>query len=253
MVAGLGALRVAALYDSIGTGYARLRRPDPRIAAQIMAALGPAETILNVGAGTGSYEPPDRTVTALEPSRAMIDQRPADAAPAMLGCAEALPFADDSFESAMAILTVHHWADQARGLAEMRRVARGPVVILTYDPAFRGFWLADDYLPALTALDEAHMPPLATYADALGPVTITPVPIPHDCIDGFLCAYWRRPAAYLDPRIRSAMSSFRAIGDVADAMSRLEADLANGAWMDRHGHLMARDAIDLGYRLLVSA
>lgn len=243
---------MTAAYDTIGIDYARLRQPDPRIAARIEAALGNARTVLNVGAGTGSYEPADRAVTALEPSAEMIRQRPAGAAPAVQGVAEALPFPDQSFDAAMAVLTVHHWTDQRRGLAELRRVARGPIVILTYDPAFRGFWLADDYLPALTALDEAKMPPLTLYREVLGEVLIEPVPIPHDCHDGFLCAYWRRPAAYLDPRLRAAMSSFHLIGDVSVPMTRLEADLASGAWQARHGHLREREELDLGYRLVVA-
>jgi SAM-dependent methyltransferase len=242
---------MAAKYDSIGIEYAALRRPDPRIAAQIAAALGPARTVLNVGAGAGSYEPADRTLTALEPSAEMIRQRPAGAAPAVQGHAENLPFADQSFDAAMAVLTVHHWTDQMRGLAEMRRVARGPVVILTYDPEFRDNWLLE-YLPELAALDDAQMPPLSLYAAALGPVTITPVLIPHDCTDGFLAAYWRRPAAYLDPRIRAAMSSFHAIGDVSAALGRLAEDIDSGAWDQRHGALRALDSRDCGYRLVVT-
>lgn len=243
---------MTARYDTIGIDYARLRRPDPRIAAQIEAALGDARSVINVGAGTGSYEPPGRQVTAVEPSAAMIRQRPPGAAPVVQASAEALPFRDDSFDAAMAVLTVHHWQDQPRGLAELRRVARGPVAILTFDPAFRGFWLAD-YLPGLVALDEAQMPPIGSYAAALGPVTINPVPIPHDCLDGFLCAYWRRPAAYLDERVRAAMSSFWALGDVSREIARLGDDLASGAWDARHGGLLNRAELDCGYRLVVSA
>jgi SAM-dependent methyltransferase len=244
---------LTATYDTIGIDYARMRQPDPRIAARIEAALGDARTVLNVGAGTGSYEPSDREVTALEPSAEMIRQRPVGAAPAVQGVAEALPFPDQSFDAAMAVLTVHHWTDQRRGLAELRRVARGPIVILTYDPAFRGFWLADDYLPALTALDEAKMPSLTLYREVLGDVRIEPVPIPHDCRDGFLCAYWRRPAAYLDPRLRAAMSSFHLIGDVSGPIAQLEADLASRVWQARHGHLLEREELDLGYRLVVAS
>ncbi len=239
------------LYDTIGIDYAHLRKPDPRIAAVIEEALGKARTVLNVGAGTGSYEPAQRQVTALEPSIGMIRQRPAHAAPVVQGVAEKLPFPDGSFDAAMAVLTVHHWSDQAAGLREMRRVATGPVVVLTYDPAFRGFWLAD-YLPALVALDEAQMPPLSRYAECLGPVTVSNVPIPHDCTDGFLCAYWRRPSAYLDPRVRKAISSFWKVGDVSAALERLKQDIERGVWHERHVHLIDKDACDLGYRLVVT-
>jgi SAM-dependent methyltransferase len=241
-----------AKYDTIGIDYARLRQPDPRIAARIEGALGAARTVLNVGAGAGSYEPAGREVTALEPSLEMIRQRAANAAPVVQGIAEALPFADASFDAVMAVLTVHHWSDQAKGLREMRRVSRGPVVILTYDPAFRGFWLAD-YLPGLISLDEAQMPPLSAYAEVLGPVNISPVPIPHDCIDGFLCAYWRRPEAYLDPRIRAASSSFWALGDISREIGQLETDLADGSWAERHADVLHREELDLGYRLVTSA
>lgn len=239
-------------YDRIGLNYADLRKPDPRIAAAIESALGDSKSILNVGAGAGSYEPAGRAVTALEPSIEMIRQRRAPAAAVVQGRAEALPFAEGRFDAAMAILTIHHWSDQAKGLGEMRRVTRGPVVLLTFDPAFRGFWLAD-YLPGLVALDEAQMPRMSDYEAWLGPVTVAPVPIPHDCTDGFLAAYWRRPAAYLDPKVRAAMSSFWALGDVSEALGRLEADLASGAWADRYGELLALDALDCGYRLVVTA
>jgi SAM-dependent methyltransferase len=239
------------LYDTIGIDYAALRRPDPRIAARIEAALGPARTVLNVGAGSGSYEPAERMITAVEPSAEMIRQRPPSAATVIQTSAESLPFDARSFDAAMAVLTVHHWHDPARGLREMRRVTRGPLVILTYDPAFRGFWLAD-YVPALVTLDDERMPPLSLYADVLGPVEITPVPIPHDCLDGFLCAYWRRPAAYLDPRIRAAMSSFWAVGDVSAAMAQLAQDLESGEWARRYGTMLTDDDCDLGYRLVVA-
>lgn len=243
---------MASRYDRIGLNYSDLRKPDPRIAAMIEAALGGARTILNVGAGAGSYEPAGREVTALEPSIEMIRQRSAPAAAVVQGRAEALPFADRSFDASMAILTVHHWSDRAKGLREMRRVALGPVVILTYDPSFRGFWLAD-YIPGLVALDEAQMPRMDDYGRLLGPVAVSPVPIPHDCTDGFLCAYWRRPAAYLDPRVRAAMSSFWALGDVSDALARLESDLESGAWAERYGGLLDLDSFDCGYRLVVAA
>ena len=228
-----------------------MRKPDPRIAARIEAALGDARTVLNVGAGAGSYEPRGREVTALDPSAEMIRQRAASPARVVQGRAEDLPFADASFEASMAVLTVHHWSDPAKGLGEMRRVTKGPVVILTYDGAFPGFWLVD-YIPELRALDERQMPPMDEYGRRLGPVEVSPVPIPHDCTDGFLAAYWRRPSAYLDPKVRAAMSSFWAIGDVSEPLARLEADLESGAWAELYSHLLALDEMDCGYRLVVA-
>ncbi|MCL4671924.1 MAG: methyltransferase domain-containing protein [Sphingomonadaceae bacterium] len=242
---------MSTLYDTIGIDYPNLRRPDPRIAALVDAALGDAQTVLNVGAGTGSYEPADRTVTALEPSAEMIAQRPPGAAPAVQGSAEDLPFADNSFDAVMAVLTIHHWTDKARGLAEMRRVARARVIVLTHDPEFRGQWQTE-YWPALVGLDDGVMPPMAFFAEHLGPVEIMPVPVPHDCTDGFLYAYWRRPQAYLDPRVRKGSSGFWLIDGVEDGARRLEADLESGAWTERNAALLEADSADMGYRLVVA-
>ena len=239
-----------ALYDRIGDGYARQRRPDPRIATRLHGALGSARKVLNIGAGTGNYEPADRDLVAVEPSVEMIRQRPSGSAPCIQAEAAALPFADGAFEAALAILTVHHWPDPAAGLAELRRVTRGRVVILTFDPAARP-WLTD-YLPGLAALDEAQMPALRAYADALGPLSVTPMPVPHDCTDGFLYAYWRRPEAYLDPVVRSGSSSFRALPGLEAGLDRLRADLHSGDWDRRHGGLRGQEDYDAGYRLIVS-
>jgi SAM-dependent methyltransferase len=242
---------VSALYDRIGTGYSLVRQPDPRIAARIDAALGKAKTVVNVGAGAGSYEPAGRQVTAVEPSAEMIRQRSPGAAPAVRASAEALPFADDSFEAAMAILTVHHWSDQPRGLAEMRRVARGPVVVLTFAHGHPGTWLGD-YLPQLREHDAGQTLPFEEYSRRLGEIEVTPVPVPHDCIDGFLYAYWRRPEAYLDPAVRAGSSSFRVLPGLDAGLSRLAADLASGEWERRYGHLLALEEFDAGYRLVVA-
>lgn len=247
---------MTALYDVIGDGYSDLRRPDPKIAARIRAALGdlagPDVRILNVGAGAGNYEPTDIPVLALEPSALMIAQRPAGAAPVIQGRAEALPFADGVFEASLAVLTVHHWSDAGAGLRELRRVTRGRVVILTFDPAARP-WLTD-YLPALAALDTGQMPTLETYALALGPVTLAPVEVPRECSDGFLYAYWARPEAYLDPRLRAANSSFRKLGEpeLADGLARLKSHLETGEWDRRYPGLRDQDGYDAGYRLIVS-
>ena len=238
-----------ALYDRIGINYQALRQPDPRIQRLIDEALGEARSVINVGAGTGSYEPAGRSVVAVEPSAAMIAKRPANAAPAVQASAESLPFADASFDAAMAVLTVHHWPDKAAGIRELRRVSRGPIVILTFDPAERP-WLTD-YLPKLAELDEAQMPVMADYARWLAVDRILPVPVPHDCCDGFLYAYWRRPAAYLEPRIRSGSSSFWALDGLDAGLQRLGEDLASGAWERRYDDLLARDEYDAGYRLVV--
>jgi len=240
-----------ASYDTIGVNYSDLRKPDARIERAIGMALGSAKTVLNVGAGAGSYEPADRRVTAVEPSVEMIRQRGASAAQVIQGYAEDLPFDDNSFDASMAILTIHHWADKEKGLKEMRRVTRDRVVVLTFDPSHRGFWLAD-YIPELVALDEAQMPRMTDYEAWLGSVEVSPVPIPHDCTDGFLCAYWRRPAAYLDPRIRAAMSSFWMVGNISEGLGRLASDLDSGAWAQQYSELLGLDECDHGYRLVTT-
>lgn len=238
-----------AIYDAIGAGYARRRRPDPRIAAAITAALGDARTIVNVGAGTGSYEPADRIVQALEPSDTMIAQRAPSAAPCMRGSAESLPFDAGAFDAAMAVLTIHHWSDWRAGLREMRRVARRRVVLLTFDTEASDWWLTRDYVPELIALDRRIMPRLRDLAAELGEFRATPVPIPHDCVDGFLGAYWRRPHFYLDPIARGSMSSFAKV-DAAEGLQRLARDLESGAWRARYADLLDREELDVGYRLL---
>ena len=237
-------------YDTIGLNYAELRKPDPRIARFINEALGSARTVLNVGAGTGSYEPTDREVTAVEPSREMIRQRKPGAAPAIEAGAESLPFPDRSFDASMAILSIHHWTDKKAGLREMRRVTRGPIVLLTFDPACRP-WLTD-YLPELAVLDDERIPTLQDLERWLGPISVTPVPIAHDCTDGFLYAYWKRPAAYLDPRLRTGSSSFWLIKDAQEGLERLKHDLESGAWERRYADLLQQDEYEAGYRLVVT-
>ena len=241
---------MAVLYDTIGSGYAELRQADPHIEAALHAALGPARSILNVGAGAGSYEPADRDVVAVEISNTMISQRAPDAAPVVQASATALPFSASTFDAALAILTLHHWPDRAQGLRELRRVARDRVVILTWDPAFPGFWLTD-YFPQIMEIDRPIFPPMQALADILGPVDVNAVPIPHDCRDGFMCAYWRRPEAYLDARVRSAISTFAKI-DVETALARLAVDLQSGEWHRRNADILERQHLDLGYRLVVA-
>lgn len=241
---------MSALYDSIGVNYFELRKPDPRIAKIIDKALGDAEVILNVGAGTGSYEPIDRQLIAVEPSLEMIRKRSPNAADVIQSSADELPFDDGYFEASMAILTVHHWPDKEAGLREMRRVTRGRVVLLTFDPSQRP-WLTD-YLPELATIDEAQMPVMSDYGRWLGSVQIEPVLVPHDCSDGFLHAYWRRPEAYLDARIRSGSSSFWSIGNADEGLRNLQREIESGEWDRRYADLLELDEYDAGYRLVTA-
>lgn len=246
--------RLPDVYDRLGTAYNETRRPDPRIAAQLVASIGPPGLTLNVGAGTGGYEPRDRTVVAVDPSQVMIDQRPPGSDPAVRGVAEALPFRDSVFAAGMAILTVHHWSDPEVGLAEMRRVTRGPVAVLSWDASvFAGFWMAEEYVPASLDLD-GGVPSPKRIADILGGATVEVVPVPGDCSDGFYAAWWRRPHAYLDPVIRQNISGLARLPErlVREGIARLEADLASGAWSRRHGDLLGLDTYDAGYRLVIS-
>ena len=240
-------------YDEIGRTYTRTRATDPRIAAAIRDALGDARTVVNIGAGTGNYEPPDRDVTAVEPSAVMIAQRPPGAAPVVQAAAESLPFGDGSFDAAMAVLTIHHWSDWRTGIEELRRVARR-VVVFSWDPSFaRRLWVTADYFP-FAGDEESTFPSLADQVGAVRATSVTPVPIPHDCEDGFYGAYWRRPEAYLDPEVQAGVSVLagRTPEELAPGLTQLEEDLRTGAWEERHADLLERDELDLGYRLLVA-
>jgi DNA-binding transcriptional MerR regulator len=245
----------ARLYDVIGGAYPATRRTDPRIAAQVWDALGDARTVLNVGAGTGSYEPPGRDVTAVEPSAVMRALRPEGSAPCVAAAAESLPFEDQSFDAAMAVSTVHHWPDPVAGLREMRRVARR-VVVFTYDAGGTSwrerFWLTRDYLPEFADL-LVGWPSLADLTGAIGG-RAEPVLVPWDCADGFFEAYWRRPEAYLDDHARRAVSVWTRVGPEAEqrAVNSLRDDLSSGRWAERNRDLVALDAADLGLRLLIA-
>jgi SAM-dependent methyltransferase len=243
------------LYDTIGATYTVTRQTEPRIAARVWAALGDARTVLNVGAGTGSYEPSDRDVTAVEPSAVMRAQRPAAAAPCVAAAAESLPFEDQSFDAAMAFATIHHWPDPIAGLREMRRVARR-VVVFTHDTSdagwLRRFWLTRDYLPEVADL-LAGRPSVTELAGVIG-ARMEPVLIPWDCADGFFEAYWRRPEAYLDESVRRGVSVWARVGPDAEqsAVRSLRADLASGRWAERNRDLVDLDAAELGLRLLIA-
>jgi SAM-dependent methyltransferase len=243
---------MSELYDKIGQTYSVKRRPDPRIMAAIAAALGRCEPVLNVGAGSGSYEPVDRRVIAAEPALTMLKQRAPSAAPAVQARAEALPFADRSFAAVLGVLTLHHWADLARGLAECARVARDHCVFLSFDlDAMRKFWLLD-YFPSVLAVDRGKSADLSRFSDVFSDVVLAPVPIPADCRDGFLGAYWRRPDAYLDESVRAGISTLAKLdrAELERGLSRLQNDLRSGAWHARHADLAGRDSLDLGYRLV---
>ncbi len=247
------------LYDRIGRTYIRTRGTDPRIAAAVWNALGDARSVLNVGAGSGHYEPGDREVVALEPSEVMIAQRPPGAAPVVPGRAEELPFEDDSFDAVMAVLSDHHWSDRRRGFAELRRVARRRIVLFNADPGQADrFWLTTDYLPEFLELIPARYRVPGTWEhelrDALGDVQLTSVPVPHDCADGFYGAYWRRPEAYLDPTVRAGISVFAQVssGAVDRAVDALGADLETGRWQKRHRELLSMDELQLGYYLITA-
>lgn len=243
-----------ALYDQIGATYTSTRRPDPRIAAAIRRGLGQAARVVNVGAGAGAYEPADRLVVAVEPSRRMIEQRPAGAVAAIQASAEALPFQSGTFDAALAVLTLHHWSNWRRGLDEMRRVA-DRLVIFTFELEDLGnFWLTQRYFPEIVELSRGQCPSVDEVAAHIGDCRVESVPVPHDCADGFLAAYWRRPAAYLDSSVRAGMSGFSlpAADVVNRGVARLQADLESGEWERRFGHLRRLEAIDVCYRLLVT-
>jgi ubiquinone/menaquinone biosynthesis C-methylase UbiE len=248
--------RPAAVYDRIGAGYTRHRKPDVRIASAISAALGDARTVVNVGAGAGSYEPADRCVIAVEPSAQMIAQRPRGSAPAVFGSAEALPLADKTVDAAMATMTMHHWTDWRAGLAEMRRVARTRIVLFTWDKDADGFWLTRDYLGSLMRWDGERFPAMEELAAELPGADVSAIPVPRDCTDGFLAAYFARPERYLDPAVRATMSVFAQAPDPAGVDAGLRAlaeDLRSGRWDARYGWLRDAPSIDAGYRLLVAS
>jgi SAM-dependent methyltransferase len=244
-------MQAAQLYDSIGVTYTTTRQTEPRIAAHIWAALGDARTVLNVGAGTGSYEPPDREVTAVEPSAVMRAQRRPGTARCISASAGSLPFADQSFDAAMAVLSDHHWPDPVAGLREMRRVARR-VVVFQFDVVLDRCWLTRDYLPECATM-HMNSVSLADRAAAIG-ATMQAVPVPWDCVDGFFYAYWRRPEAYLDIRVRRGISVFSLIAEAAEQgfVQALGADLQSGRWAERNGGLLELAEADLGGRLLVA-
>ena len=244
-------------YDTIGHGYAEHRREDPDIRERIHRALGDARTVINVGAGTGSYEPDDRYVVPVEPSDVMAEQRPTGRAPAVRSTAGSLPFRDDSFDAAMAVLTLHHWDDELeRGVREMRRVSRGPVAVLTLDAAVStGWWLFRDYFPGIAELDRKNFPDLGLVEQWLGGDTrVETVPLSRDTPDGMLVAFWAHPERVLDPAARAATSGFARMPEhvLRNGLDALSRDLTDGTWDAAHGELCDLAACDVGLRLVTS-
>lgn len=246
-----------ARYDRIGKDYQRRRKPDARFVALIEEALGNCVSVLNVGAGTGSYESGKRKVVALEPSETMIRQRPLEAAPAIVGQAEHLPFLDKSVDAVTAFMTVHHWLDVPRGLSELRRVARRCVVIMTYLPELGPFpdrWITNLYFPGIAAAHRRRMPNLRFFEEAFGKVILMPLRIPHDCTDGFIDAFWARPEAILDPAVRNSMSAFQLLNpvDLVQGIAQLRADLKHGVWDAQFSRLRTQKELDVGLRLVIA-
>jgi SAM-dependent methyltransferase len=241
-----------SLYDRIGVAYRETRRADPRIASAIRAALGDAASVVNIGAGSGSYEPTDIPVVPVEPSETMIRQRPPTLPRALLGAAEQLPLPAQSVDAALSVLSAHHWDDRPAAFGEIRRVARKRAVFFTHDPDAPFGWL-DDYFPGLAGEATSRYPRLAEF-EALGRLTVDPVPVAADCTDGFTAAYWRRPEAYLDESVRANMSTFALLdeGVVENGAARLAEELADGTWQQRYASLLTLDELDVGYRLVVA-
>lgn len=240
-------------YDSVGRNYTDFRRADPRIEARVWAALGDAGSVVNVGAGSGSYEPRDREVIAIEPSPVMIAQRPAGAAPVLRGVAEALPVDDGSVDAAMAALTIHHWSDLAAGLAEMRRVARRRIVLLTIDAAKNAeIWTLAEYFPAAMRAEEEKMPSMRELEALLPGAEIEAVPMPSRCRDEFTSALWDRPEMFLEPAVLRASSLWHTLSPetIVRGQERLRADLESGRWDERFGHLRTLPELDIGLRIV---
>ncbi|MGD8763181.1 MAG: class I SAM-dependent methyltransferase [Desulfobacteraceae bacterium] len=237
-------------YDLIAEQYKNYRKPDPKIAARIQLHIQGAQRVLNVGAGMGSYEPEGCEVVAIEPSYEMIAKRKRAKATLIQGFAEDLPFRDNGFDVSMGILTIHHWPDIALGLQEMLRVSRNKILLLTWIGYGSDFWL-QEYIPEIKGVDEKLFPTLEELDQLLGGISVETVEIPYDCTDGFMCAYWRRPEAYLNPNVRKAISTFFRITDFQEGLYRLQDDINSGAWHKEHSHLLEKQSLDLGYRLVV--
>ena len=237
-------------YDQLADQYSNYRKPDPRISARIQFHIQGAHGVLNVGAGIGSYEPEDREVVAIEPSFAMLAKRKRDRVALIQGFAEDLPFRDNAFDISMGILTIHHWSNLDLGLQEMHRVSKYKILLFTWVGYGSDFWL-EEYIPEIKGVDEKLFPALEEIEQLLGCISVETIEIPYDCTDGFMCAYWQRPEAYLDPNVRKAISTFSRIHDFEEGFTRLQDDINSGVWHKKQSHLLEKKSLDLGYRLVV--
>ncbi len=240
------------IYDQIGINYSVSRGTDPKIAKTLYAELEGATRIINIGAGTGSYEPVHIDLVAVEPSSEMIAQRHQDAHPVKQASAEKLPFDDNTFSHAMTILSMHHWVDKPAAFAEINRVATDKFVAITWDPQSEPFWLTRDYFPEIYEMDRAIFPYLDEFVEHFDDVKMETLLVPSDCEDGFFAAFWKRPGAYLDPKVRQATSPFSNVENLDESLQRLEDDLKSGAWAKRNEAFLSANAWDVGYRLITA-
>ena len=240
------------IYDKIGVNYARQRQTDPRLLEQITTKLKGAKRILNIGAGAGSYEPPNMDLVALEPSSKMINQRAKDAYPVVQGSAENLPFDNNSFSHVMTILSMHHWINKPKAFKEINRVAKERFVAVSWNPEAEPFWLTRDYFPEMYEADRAIFPKLNELNLYFGDVKMVPLSIPEDCIDGFLAAYWKRPEAYLNPTVRQSISTFSKLKSVEKGLQKLKNDLDSGVWLERNKEILNSSSLDAGYVLITA-
>jgi len=238
-------------YNKLAESYQKYRKPDSRIAERILYHVGDSEKILNVGAGIGSYEPSRADIVALEPSYGMILQRSHSQTKLIQGIAEHLPFRDNYFDVSMGVLTLHHWTDITSGLQEIIRVTRNKIILLTWVGYGEKFWL-EKYIPEIMGVDFDLFPTLEELERILGDILIETIKIPHDCTDGFMCAYWRRPEAYLDSNVRKAISTFSRISNIQNRLEVLQDEISSGEWNKKYAYLLEKESLDLGYRLVVS-
>jgi SAM-dependent methyltransferase len=239
-----------AIYDEIGINYSVTRCTDPEIAKQLYSELDAAIRIVNIGAGTGSYEPENMQLVAVEPSAEMISQRKTGSYPVEKAFAEKLPFENSSFSHAMTVLSMHHWENRPLAFSEINRVATEKFVAITWDPESEPFWLTRDYFPEIYEMDKRIFPGLEELNDHFDEVQVNPLKIPGDCKDGLFAAFWKRPEAYLSSRVRQSTSPFSKVKNLSEGLHRLEEDLASGLWAKNNHAILDSSSLDVGYRVI---